>query len=1154
VKKLLLFLLLLPFLSAQTNFNRVLSGVNYVNTNSYAFTAIDVTWPTVFRASGTTVATLSNGSVPFFGKGSIFTVVMNGSGTLVISCSGCTIAAGGTVGSTLTLTTGQGADIYGDGTNFIANIGAGSGGGGGGGSSAWASLTSGNNNSFTATVDTGASLFPINGGLLRSDSEVFTTASFSAPGTVSENHCTSMGYNTLSWIALANGTYAEQSCIDNTSATPTPLDTWVIARRTFFKDGGNAATQNGKNAFVSFNHLAGTGVSAGQDRTIWLLNETPTGDTASRFGLEGLQSEVDINGNPNWAGSSPDGEAAAGSFQVADSHTGINALGPGGFGVVAGRFSNFREAGAGTYSSCAGFPCWRGIYAEFENLSTVNGGSNAAAAITALAHDATGTNSLMQGFGVYIGQPGAQRFGIANYGEWIEAFSASSTDYDIVLNGVNSAGTSTGFNAAVGPFTFGQIAHAASGYQLDDLGPIKIKPNSGSTQAIDFFGATSGSAGIGVALAAGSPNRMLLPTSTGANGTCLSTDGGNPQQLTWIVCGGGGGGSGITTLNGLTPLIQTFTVNNAGSNVALSINSSVSVHTFSAALAGVIPAVNLPTATPQSCSTVSIPLTCSISAQNLAIGIGVGSTWGASALNQNVVQGIGTPDANIQLSILNQVLTATWASTLSVTRGGTGNSAISTDQIFVATASNTLTATSLVNGILQYRTATHDFIAASALADPTTTNGDLLQRSGGVLVRIAAPTGPNNVAEILCSTPSGGVGQLWTACLQGVAGRSVSGASDTVAATDRAGWITYTGSSATAITLPSAASFGSNFVFGVAVTGTVGGTGATLTTSTSHFQPENSSTFVILQGENCTFTSYDNVDWFHRCSPGQLVAGTNVTFTRSQFGVTINATSQFPVATRAGDIIYWDGAIWNHLAGNNSGTNFLQENSSGVPSWASPAGAGTVTSVAQTVPSWLAIAGSPITSSGTLAITAATGQTSHQVIGTCGSATSFAPCALVAADIPTLNQNTTGTASNLTAAALLPTGTTAATPSAKDNSTKLATTAYVDAPTGLTAGSSVTLTAPRQYFVCTTTCTITVPVPAAGYEFCVMNDDNVSTVITLAAIGSSSRYENTARTAYGTAGTGTFVSGGAVGDKVCILGRDSTHYVTASFNGTWTAN
>jgi len=49
--------------------------------------------------------------------------------------------------------------------------------------------------------------------------------------------------------------------------------------------------------------------------------------------------------------------------------------------------------------------------------------------------------------------------------------------------------------------------------------------------------------------------------------------------------------------------------------------------------------------------------------------------------------------------------------------------------------------------------------------------------------------------------------------------------------------------------------------------------------------------------------------------------------------------------------------------------------------------------------------------------------------------------ALVSGDIPNNAASTTGTAANLTAAAALPTGTTATTPAAGDNSTKLATTA-----------------------------------------------------------------------------------------------------------------
>jgi hypothetical protein len=109
----------------------------------------------------------------------------------------------------------------------------------------------------------------------------------------------------------------------------------------------------------------------------------------------------------------------------------------------------------------------------------------------------------------------------------------------------------------------------------------------------------------------------------------------------------------------------------------------------------------------------------------------------------------------------------------------------------------------------------------------------------------------------------------------------------------------------------------------------------------------------------------------------------------------------------------------------------------------------------------------------------------------------------------------------------------------------------VDFSTGTTKTFSLS---GGQIFECTGTCTITLPVPSAGLQFCVRNANNISTVITFAAIGSSAMYENTAFTAYGTAGTGTLVSGGAAGDKMCLVGKDSTHYDIYAFNGTWTAN
>ncbi len=104
------------------------------------------------------------------------------------------------------------------------------------------------------------------------------------------------------------------------------------------------------------------------------------------------------------------------------------------------------------------------------------------------------------------------------------------------------------------------------------------------------------------------------------------------------------------------------------------------------------------------------------------------------------------------------------------------------------------------------------------------------------------------------------------------------------------------------------------------------------------------------------------------------------------------------------------------LFGTCSGTQYLGADAA----CHSTSGSGSVTSVALTMPAWLTVGGSPVTTSGTLAVTATTAQTSHQVIGTCGTFTTFAPCSLVAGDIPTLNQNTTGNAATATDLASYP--------------------------------------------------------------------------------------------------------------------------------------
>lgn len=84
-------------------------------------------------------------------------------------------------------------------------------------------------------------------------------------------------------------------------------------------------------------------------------------------------------------------------------------------------------------------------------------------------------------------------------------------------------------------------------------------------------------------------------------------------------------------------------------------------------------------------------------------------------------------------------------------------------------------------------------------------------------------------------------------------------------------------------------------------------------------------------------------------------------------------------------------------------------------------GSGTVTSVALTLPSWLTVTGSPVTTSGTLAVSGTTGEAANQVLATPnGASGAIGLRALVAADVPTLNQSTTGNAATATALAAAP--------------------------------------------------------------------------------------------------------------------------------------
>jgi hypothetical protein len=314
------------------------------------------------------------------------------------------------------------------------------------------------------------------------------------------------------------------------SSTASPNDgtlTWV--RRMYFRDN-KATAQVGKNAFISINHLTGAGVSSGiQDRAMWISHSTPSG-AYSCYGIEGLQIEMDINGTPTFTGS-PDAEAQSLSLQMADTHQG-NLASPTAFGVGLIRGSFFREDTAGCWTSPIAV-----IGIEYQNQSTVAGNGQAVAIFKAKAQDLTGTAKNIPIYYFWASpKPAVTTYRFAsNYGFICDNFGANAADYNFYSQGVNAAGTAAGFNAFQGPTVLGALAHAAAGYQLEVTGgKVKVTATGGASY-IDFIGSTSGSAGIGVAAAAGTPNAILLPTATGAGGSFLKTDGGTPQQTSWAA-------------------------------------------------------------------------------------------------------------------------------------------------------------------------------------------------------------------------------------------------------------------------------------------------------------------------------------------------------------------------------------------------------------------------------------------------------------------------------------------------------------------------------------------------------------------------------------------------------------------------------------------
>jgi len=209
---------------------------------------------------------------------------------------------------------------------------------------------------------------------------------------------------------------------------------------------------------------------------------------------------------------------------------------------------------------------------------------------------------------------------------------------------------------------------------------------------------------------------------------------------------------------------------------------------------------------------------------------------------------------------------------------------------------------------------------------------------------------------------------------------------------------------------------------------------------------------------------------------------------------------------------------------------------SGAPSWQTPGtGSGTVTSVGLTLPNIFTVTNSPVTGSGTLTGTMTSQAQATFFAGPTGSAGVPAFRTIAVSDVPTLNQNTTGTASSATTAGTVTTG-------AQPNITSVGTlggltvTATINGSITGTSGSANTTTVTDDVAIATAVYPTWVSgtsgnqaqkVSASKLSFVPSTGALTATSFSgnLNAVNLTSGIVNSARLGTGTASTSTFLRG-----------------------------
>jgi hypothetical protein len=212
---------------------------------------------------------------------------------------------------------------------------------------------------------------------------------------------TPQGTNTCSpntqpiwFVADTTNTFYPWLGIDasNTGSNPgTPYTRLAFCRPFWYNDNGTDPP-GGQNAAVLVSHLQNGAIintASNQDRSLFVAGQNAAGDSSAHYGLEALQAQESVVGTPTITGS-PDGEIAAGSFQLSYGITSNIASTLGSNGI---RITNFRQTGAGVDTGGMS-----GIYSATSTVSSLSGGG-----------------TIMSPFRALCGGSGGVAIGCANF-------------------------------------------------------------------------------------------------------------------------------------------------------------------------------------------------------------------------------------------------------------------------------------------------------------------------------------------------------------------------------------------------------------------------------------------------------------------------------------------------------------------------------------------------------------------------------------------------------------------------------------------------------------------------------------------------------------------------------------------------------------------